>query len=553
MGLGVLEASVPVVQGTIQLFDKIISGAEDDGHNTTRLKHTKDGKIVLAPQPSDSPNDPLNWPLWQRDAMFIGVLICTILSGIHGPMLSPVTVELSLSFNKSINDIAQLSSYMLLVVGVTAYFDSSIARLYGKRGPFVISILLLTVSDIWAACSNSYGSLMGARVFSGIGQAAFEALSLSIVPDLYFVHQRGTRIALMLFFLQTGVYLGVPISTQIMTERGYQWGFGALAIAEGIMTIVLAFTFFEPTYTRAHIDPLANESEDCIMDHVNDTLVDGEKAGAAGSQLEHKHTRADIERMNSAAAERPKSFKQQLNLYQGRFTSQGFITLLARTFALTFHPTILWVAIAGLPLSWAVGFSFLSAAVLVPPPYNFSANAVGNFFIAPWIGCVLALAIFGLSADWFCGWVSKKNNNVYEPEFRLILALPSTMLTILGMVGWGWGIEAQIPWVGLAVFFSCASAGGLALNLAVIGYVIDAHRQYAVESQVILFVTKNIFPFGMGYYFVPWSLEAGHKAVWGIVSSITGGVVFLGVGFYMFGKRLRAYWSVHPFLGIKEI
>jgi hypothetical protein len=41
------------------------------------LKHStgKDKDIVLVPQPSESPRDPLNWPLWKRDLIFI--IFCT--------------------------------------------------------------------------------------------------------------------------------------------------------------------------------------------------------------------------------------------------------------------------------------------------------------------------------------------------------------------------------------------------------------------------------------------------------------------------------------------
>ena len=53
MGLGVLEPSQLVVPGTIQLFDNVT-----DHEMTAHLKHTADGKTILAPQPSDSPNDP---------------------------------------------------------------------------------------------------------------------------------------------------------------------------------------------------------------------------------------------------------------------------------------------------------------------------------------------------------------------------------------------------------------------------------------------------------------------------------------------------------------
>jgi hypothetical protein len=58
------------------------------------------------------------------------------------------------------------------------------------------------------------------------------------------------------------------------------------------------------------------------------------------------------------------------------------------------------------------------------------------------------------------------------------------------MVGWGWGEQDGIAWIGLAWFFALVNGGAVMVNNAVIGYVIDAHREYANESQVIIFSIK---------------------------------------------------------------
>ena len=49
--------------------------ASSDGA-TQGLKHGtgKDSHIVLSPQPSEDPNDPLNWPKWKKDV--ITVILC---------------------------------------------------------------------------------------------------------------------------------------------------------------------------------------------------------------------------------------------------------------------------------------------------------------------------------------------------------------------------------------------------------------------------------------------------------------------------------------------
>lgn len=466
MGIGVLEPRQAVVPGTIQLFDN-----EVHVENTAHLKHAPDGKTILAPQPSDSPNDPLNWPTWRKDAMFAILLMGGILSGVHGPVIAPVTLDLAAEFNKDLTAIAQLSSYMLLVIAGVAYFDAAFAHVYGKRGIFVVSMAIMMAADAWAAKAEGYGSLLGARIFSGAGQAAFECLSSSVIADLYFVHQRPKRVGLFVLLFGTGVYLGVPIGTQIIEVSSWRMAFAGLAITEGVMLLALFFFFLEPVYKREHVDPLANMSEEAVLEKVHGATEVEEIQGENGP-------------------ERPKSYIKSLNFYSGRYSQNNFFLLLYRSIILTFHPTVFWVSTSGLMLSWPVGISYTAAAFLTLPPYNFSAQGVANMYLGGWIGMVLALLAGGSIFAVVVKRLAHKNNNVYEPEFLLYQCIPGVLFFTLGIVGWGWGEEVGTSWVGLAVFFAFVNGGAVMYNNAVIGYVIDAHREYANESQVIIFAIK---------------------------------------------------------------
>jgi hypothetical protein len=50
------------------------SNASDSGSDNSQLKTTKNGTIVLIPQPSDSPDDPLNWSWARKCAVFACIL-----------------------------------------------------------------------------------------------------------------------------------------------------------------------------------------------------------------------------------------------------------------------------------------------------------------------------------------------------------------------------------------------------------------------------------------------------------------------------------------------
>jgi hypothetical protein len=66
MGLGILDDNkLNHVPGTV-LLDEEAGHSEEQ---TRDLKHAtgKDAHIILAPQPSEDPNDPLNWSHFRKD------------------------------------------------------------------------------------------------------------------------------------------------------------------------------------------------------------------------------------------------------------------------------------------------------------------------------------------------------------------------------------------------------------------------------------------------------------------------------------------------------
>lgn len=69
MPLGIKEDhKLEHVPGTAPLNELGRNDAEISGIDSGLLKHDPSGEIVLVPQPSDSPNDPYNWPRWKKEA-----------------------------------------------------------------------------------------------------------------------------------------------------------------------------------------------------------------------------------------------------------------------------------------------------------------------------------------------------------------------------------------------------------------------------------------------------------------------------------------------------
>lgn len=99
------------------------------------------------------------------------------------------TVTIALVFEKDFTQVALLTGYHLLGVGLAGILCVPTARIWGKRHLFILGNLLMIASTAWAGGSTgNWRSLVAARVFQGFALAPFEALVNACVGDLFFMH-----------------------------------------------------------------------------------------------------------------------------------------------------------------------------------------------------------------------------------------------------------------------------------------------------------------------------------------------------------------------------
>jgi hypothetical protein len=206
MGLGVLEPSrSDQVPGTSSVYDDVSRPVAAG----SSLKYDRNGPvpIILVPQPSNDPNDPLNWSIRKRDSIILILSLVSVIASTLSPLLAANTVTLSLLLDRNFEQTALLTGYHLLAVGLAGFLFIATARVWGKRHLYLLGLILIIVSSAWGGASGTnYNSLLWARIIQGIGLAPFEALVNDSVGDLYFVHERGLRMALSNLALFGGAF-----------------------------------------------------------------------------------------------------------------------------------------------------------------------------------------------------------------------------------------------------------------------------------------------------------------------------------------------------------
>ncbi|OTA99016.1 hypothetical protein M426DRAFT_16868 [Hypoxylon sp. CI-4A] len=551
MGLGVLEDKhLTHVPGTALLTD--VAGSDHHHHhgelNPAALRHGKgkDSDVLLVPQPSNSPNDPLNWPLWKKDLMLFFICIDTAVVGAWGPMISPGYVEMAAQFGMSYNSLNAYLGYGVLVIGLSCFFTNSMAVVWGRRPVFLLGNLLLFISSIGGFYAHSFSSLLGFRIIGCIGMSPFEVLVSTTIADIYFVHQRGVRLAAWGLCLSIGVGGGTIISGYIIQDLGWNWTYGICAIMFGVWIIVLFLFCPETAYRR---DDSLNIDLGRGRDKSEEVSKDDSKIGKVESERTASgNVEAEIEVIERAAtnntwSEQKNSYWHDLKIYNGRVSDDPFWKVLTRPLLMLIFPQVLFSFFAyGLTTSWLVVVGSVLAQLFTAPPYNFSVSGVGLVAIASLIGAIIGAFISGPIADWIIKSMSRRNGGIYEPEFRLVLIVITFILGGMSFFGFGWSLQQQDPWIAPVIFYGLQYFSVGFMTIAVYGYLTDCHRDKAPEAFAAINL-RNIYSFGMNYFISDWITTQGPKEVFCIIGGVHVFICLCAIPMYIFGKRCRSWTS----------
>ena len=241
-----------------------------------------------------------------------------------------------------------------------------------------------------------------------------------------------------------------------------------------------------------------------------------------------------------------KTFRQTLRPWNGRLRHEKWFKVALRPFILFAYPAILWSTLVySLSIGWLIVLSeSVSSIYRDKETYNFSALQTGLVYLSPFIGGVLGTAVAGKVSDVIVRFMSRHNGGIYEPEFRLVMAIPVMISTCIGLMGFGWSAEERDNWAVPTVFFGIISFGCSLGSTTSITFAVDSYRQYAGEALVTLNFSKNVFH-GLVFslFFNKWLESDGSKEVFLAIGGIQIACLLTTFPMYIFGKRARM-WTV---------
>ncbi|KOS20125.1 putative MFS-type transporter [Escovopsis weberi] len=546
----------------------------------------KDGDIILVPQPTKSPNDPLNWSLlrksWHTALVCFAVALTAATSNVAGAASTGVNEQYGISY-----DVFNTGAGVLfLAIGYWTLLSSPAVHLYGRRVLYIVGAVWGLIGNIWFGCLRNTADSIWSQLFVGASESVAEAVVQLSLLDIWFEHQNGTSMGLYTLATSVGTYLGPQIAGYIAdSSLGYRWigYFGAIFSAFNL--VLFYFGLEETSFPRnRYLAPLESAGAGAgaggggVPDVGAGTpatatiaATPDEKSGAASSSspaavsasasaadADADDLRRDLELNRTTSAYcRPKTYWQRIALITPAPNLRGvgarqYLQRLWHTMRIFTFPAV-WFA----GLQWGIQNIALSFYLTIQedfwtgPPWYYNDAQVGNMNTPCIIGSVVGCFCGGYLSDLLVLWAARRNKGIMEAEFRLYLMFLCIVIFPVGMwlfgigsaKGWSW----PVPYVGLGLIgFGYGCAGDLSLT-----YLADCYPGMVLEGMVGVAVINNTLAMVFTFVASFW-LDTGVQNTFIELGVLSFVILMLSLPMYVWGKGARR-WTKDRYLNFVRI
>jgi len=498
---------------------------------TVKLLQGTQHSIKPVPQATTSPNDPLNWSQSKKFVLLLIVSIGCALAGIEGTFLAVATLPITEELGITITQTESFTSYPFLAIAVGCVLSATLSRTLGKRPVYLASAALGLAATAWNSRASSFSSFMGARIIYGLAAGTAEALPFATVGDMYFVHQRGRAMSFF-SFMALGCTQIAPVLGGFLTDTyGWRSQYYVLTAFRGALLILIFLLVPETHFDRSTKSVSQVESGDEYYDKAD-----------TGSPLPH-----DPEAVPSVDGKK-RTYIQQLKPYYRIHSGANIWQAAVRYFTVGLYP-IIWYAFipCGTYLAWYLGINVTLAQIFASPPIGFTPTQLGfiNTFGLP--GALLAEVNLHLFADSSCRWLTRRNNDIYEPEFRLFMMIPAIIVALLAYPLYGWyagvyALEHEISWVAASVLFGMAVFCLVQAQSVAFAYLLDAHQEISIEAGMFVIMLRSFFTYGATTFVPMWLETSGIADAFYEIAGVQAGIIIVVTSLmFVFGKRVRAF------------
>ncbi|RAH84249.1 MFS general substrate transporter [Aspergillus japonicus CBS 114.51] len=492
------------------------------------VKLVHEGEIVLVPQPTADPRDPLNLPDWRKWLILFIVALYAMTGNLLASGIGVMVPLLNTYYDndRRVNDLVTWPSFYM---GLGNLIAMPIADTVGRRPVYLASNVILIAGGIWCAVSRDLGSHIGGRDFMALAAGQSEALCVLIAEETFFLHQRGNRIA-WFCSLQTLGTAGFIIASSYLTNAlGWRWWYGIFTVVSGV-TFVLSVVFVTETKYERSAASLSG-----LPDSPSATPLTARQHRTRALDRTPTPTLTTTDLLPWCPTLTP-NYRRIPQFYK-------------HLLQLTIIPNILWLILTtGALLGTYIVMSAVFAPVLLAPPYSFSPNNLGLVMGSQAIVAFVVQPLAGTLSDYILTQYAQHHPAGHSnPESRLLPAILPFGVAIAACIIFGksCAYPAEWSWAGVVEGMNALFYSFVSIVVTAFVYSMDCYPRRGHVAMVALCAGRGFIGFGISFGTSAFVDRVGYDGALEVCAVVVGVLAGCGVGLFFWGawvRRVMARW-----------
>ena len=195
---------------------------------------------------------------WVVFALTFGLLLSDYMSR---QVLNAVFPLLKQAWGLSDTQLGSLSGVVALMVGLLTFPLSVLADRWGRVRSLVLMATLWSLATLGCAIATSYGEMLVARAFVGLGEAAYGSVGIALILSIFPAHLRSTLTGAFMAGGAFGSVLGMALGGFVAVHFGWRASFGAMALFGLVLVIAYRLVVSDKRIAARYADALGVSGE----------------------------------------------------------------------------------------------------------------------------------------------------------------------------------------------------------------------------------------------------------------------------------------------------